>query len=84
MIYQGLKLKRTWVEINLDNLKFNLSQIKKCLNQNCKIMGIVKADAYGHGDKVIADHLIDYGVDSLGVSNIEEALSLDSVSKFLS
>lgn len=76
MMYQGLKLKRTWVEINLDNLKFNLSQIKKCLNPNCKIMGIVKADAYGHGDKIIADHLIDYGVDSLGVSNIEEALSL--------
>lgn len=76
MIYQGLKLKRTWIEINLDNLKFNFLQIKNITNPKCKIMGIVKADAYGHGDKIIAEHLIDYGVDFLGVSNIEEALSL--------
>ena len=76
MIYQGLKLKRTWVEINLDYLKYNLSQIKKILDPNCKIMGVVKADAYGHGDKIIAKQLEDFGVNFLGVSNIEEALSL--------
>ena len=76
MIYQGLKLKRTWVEINLDYLKYNLDQIKKRLDPKCKIMGVVKADAYGHGDKIIAKHLEDFGVNFLGVSNIEEALSL--------
>ena len=76
MIYQGLKLKRTWVEINLDNLSHNLSQIKKILNKQCKIMGVVKADAYGHGDKIIGQYLEDEGANFLGVSNIEEALSL--------
>lgn len=76
LFYQGLKLKRTWIEINLDNLKFNFFKIKNVVEPKCKVMGIVKADAYGHGDKIISEHLIDYGVDWLGVSNIEEALSL--------
>lgn len=76
LIYQGLKLKRTWVEINLDYLKHNLDQIKKIVSSDCKIMGVVKADAYGHGDKVIAKQLEEFGVNFLGVSNIEEALSL--------
>lgn len=76
MIYQGLKLKRTWVEINLDNLRYNLTQIRSCIKKGTKIMGIVKADAYGHGDKIISKYLEDYGVNFLGVSNIEEALSL--------
>lgn len=76
MIHQGLKLKRTWSELNLDNLKHNLLKVKNILEPKCKLMCIVKADAYGHGDKIIAEQIIDYGADILGVSNIEEALSL--------
>ncbi|MFZ2537840.1 MAG: alanine racemase, partial [Oscillospiraceae bacterium] len=47
-------LKRTWAVINLDNLEFNISNIKNKLPKETKIMGVVKADGYGHGDRLIA------------------------------
>lgn len=69
-------LKRTWAVINLDNLEYNISQIKKNLPEKTKIMGVVKADGYGHGDKLIAQTLVKCGLDFLAVSNLDEALSL--------
>lgn len=69
-------LKRTWAVINLDNLEYNINQIKNRLPKNTKIMGVVKADAYGHGDRLVSQTLIKCGVDFLAVSNLQEALSL--------
>ena len=69
-------LKRSWAVINLDNLEYNFNSLKNMLKSDCMVMGVVKADAYGHGDKYIAGKLVELGVDWLAVSNIEEALSL--------
>ncbi len=69
-------LKRTWAVINLDNLNYNITKIKNKLPQSTKIMAVVKADGYGHGDKYIAKHLVDCGIDFFAVSNLDEALSL--------
>ncbi|WMJ24059.1 alanine racemase [Paludicola sp. MB14-C6] len=69
-------LKRTWAEINLDNLIFNVNQIKKQIPASTKIMAVVKADGYGHGDQYIAQTLSDNGIDFFAVSNFDEALSL--------
>ena len=44
-----LQTKRTWVEIDLDALKHNMQVIRKFTAPSAKIMGVVKADAYGHG-----------------------------------
>ncbi len=68
-------LKRSWVEINLDHLAENLSVIREQV-PNKQLMAIVKADAYGHGDHMIARELNRLGVSFFGVSNLEEALSL--------
>lgn len=68
-------LKRTWANINLDHLQYNINAIKNKIN-NTKIMAVVKADAYGHGDKYIANALASYGVDFFAVSNLDEAISL--------
>ncbi len=67
---------RTWVTINLTNLKYNLTQIKNTLPSNTKIMAVVKADAYGHGDIRVAKVMLENQIDFLAVSNIDEALSL--------
>lgn len=67
---------RTWVTVDLTNLKYNLTQIKNTLPNNTKIMAVVKANAYGHGDIRVAKIMLDNGVDFLAVSNIDEALSL--------
>lgn len=69
-------LKRTWAEINLDHLAFNVEEIQKCLPKATRMMAIVKADAYGHGDRYIAKEMENLGLRDFGVSNLEEALSL--------
>lgn len=69
-------LKRSWAVVNLDNVAHNIEEIKRVLTPRCMLMGVVKADAYGHGDKYIADELVRLGVNWFGVSNIEEAVSL--------
>ncbi len=69
------KLKRTWVEIDLDNLRYNCEQIKGMLNGRALFMAVVKADAYGHGDVAVANELQDLA-DWFAVSNIMEARRL--------
>lgn len=70
-------IKRTWAEIDLNALDFTTKSIKSKLKENELVMGIVKADAYGHGDGFVARRLQDvHGYDWFGVSNIEEAISL--------
>ena len=66
--------KRAWAEIDLSHLTHNLSVIQKHLPTN--LMGIVKADAYGHGAVPVARTLLDGGVRCLGVAICEEGIAL--------
>lgn len=69
-------LRRSWAVVNLDSIAHNVSAIRERLTPGCMLMAVVKADAYGHGDKYIAEQLVRLGVDWFGVSNIDEAMSL--------
>lgn len=74
-------LKRTWAEIDLDNLKSNYLSIAHSIKRNSdnfhtKIIPVVKADGYGHGDIMVAKTLQKLGADFFAVSNLDEALSL--------
>lgn len=69
-------LKRSWVEVNLEQLKRNVAIYKTQLASESQIMAVVKADAYGHGDIEVAHALCDIGIDLFAVSNIKEALRL--------
>lgn len=66
----------TWAEIDLDNLEYNYSQIKKHISQRIKIMACVKADAYGHGIIPVSKKLASCGVNYLGVASIDEGINL--------
>ena len=68
---------RTWAEINLDAIKYNFDQVKS--KTNSKIMAIIKADAYGHGVKEVAELLQKEGAYAFGVATSEEALELRSL-----
>lgn len=68
--------KRTWAEISLNNLKHNYHEIKRHLPSGCRFLGIVKADAYGHGARKVAELLQKEGADYLAVSCLDEALEL--------
>lgn len=73
---RGLLMRNTWVEIDLSNLVYNLSQAKKMLNQGTKIAGVLKANAYGHGAIHIAKKLIENNIDMLAVACLTEAIEL--------
>ena len=59
--------------INLNNLIYNLDQIKEHTGK--KIIAVVKADAYGHGAVEIAEAIEDK-IDYLAVACFEEAVEL--------
>ncbi|MDB2128407.1 alanine racemase [Enterocloster clostridioformis] len=44
--------------------------------EGCKVMAVVKANAYGHGDVQVATTLQKLGVYDFTVSNIDEACAL--------
>ncbi len=69
-------LKRTWAEINLDHLAYNYHRLRKQMGGKAKYMGVVKADAYGHGAVRVARKLEELGADYLAISNVEEAEEL--------
>lgn len=74
--YINVHSKRSWVEINLSTLCSNLNIYSSHLPSTIQIMAVVKADAYGHGDKVVAKFLSDRGVHNFAVSNIDEAIHI--------
>ena len=69
-------LKRTWAEVSLDALQHNYQVLTKDLPEGCRFLGVVKADAYGHGAVPVARELQKLGAGYLAVSNYEEALQL--------
>lgn len=68
-------LRRTWAEIDIDALKHNFNQIKG-ITKDCKIMPVIKADAYGHSVKLTAPVLEKAGAAAFAVSNFSEAVAL--------
>ncbi|KEI95396.1 alanine racemase [Clostridium botulinum A2B7 92] len=68
-------LRAVWAEIDLDNLQHNLKQIKKICG-NKEIIGVIKANAYGHGSMEIAPTLLENGVSRLAVAVLSEAMEL--------
>lgn len=69
------KMRPLWAEINLDNLIYNILNIKKLVGQS-RLIAIVKADAYGHGATEVAKTMVEAGADGFGVAIITEALQL--------
>ena len=68
--------KRSWCSIKLQQLNRNLSFYNESLSSSVEIMAVVKADAYGHGDGIIAKYLFDNGIRHFAVSNIDEAIHI--------
>ncbi len=65
-----------WVEINISNLENNIKQIRSNIPQGTKLLGVVKADAYGHGAVMLAPTILATGIDMLGVASIDEGVDL--------
>ena len=66
----------TILQIDLKKFENNFNYLKSKLNFNTKIIGVVKAFAYGHGDIEISKKLESLGVYALWVSDFEEGVIL--------
>ena len=69
-------LKRTWADINLDALAHNYNAIKRHVPAGTQFMGVMKADAYGHGAVPVSHAMVQLGAEYLAVSNLEEAVQI--------
>ncbi len=69
-------IRDTYVEINLDNLKYNLRNIKAQIPEGVEVAAVVKADGYGHGAVAIAETIMESGAYALAVATLSEALEL--------
>ena len=67
---------RTWAEIHLENILFNYNSMKARLPEGTKFLGVVKANAYGHGAVPVASTLQKAGCDYLAVAALSEAVEL--------
>lgn len=73
---KDLKQNRAWIEINLDNLENNITQIKNIIPNQTKIMAVVKANAYGHGMIEISKKLNQIGITDFAVATLDEGITL--------
>ncbi|MGH8611485.1 MAG: alanine racemase [Gammaproteobacteria bacterium] len=64
------------VEVDLDALRHNLTEVRQCIPPSCAILGVVKANAYGHGAVAVSRALLGAGVTQLGVTRVEEGVAL--------
>ena len=68
--------KRCWAEVSPENLLHNYHVLRSSLPEGCRFLGVVKADAYGHGALETARLLEKAGADYLAVACLDEALEL--------
>lgn len=66
---------RTQAKIDLDAVEYNYNNTRAKLPQGCKLLGVIKADAYGHGAVKLA-RFLENKCDFFGVACIEEAVEL--------
>ena len=68
--------RNTFANINLKNIKDNVSNIIKRYNDYKYYIGVVKADSYGHNSNKVVKSIIDGGCNYLAVSSLDEALEI--------
>ena len=65
-----------WIEVEQSAIAHNTRAAKAKLRPGCRLMAVVKADAYGHGAIPCARTALVSGADSLAVATVDEALEL--------
>ena len=81
-MYQNVPYKRVFVTIDLDAIVFNMESMKQNIKPGTEMMGVVKADGYGHGAVPVAKAMDPY-VWGYAAATSEEALQLraDGITK---
>ena len=75
-MYMNAPDKRCWAEVSPKNLLHNYRALRAAIPEGCRFLGVVKADAYGHGAVQAAALLEEAGADYLAVACLDEALEV--------
>jgi len=67
---------RTWLEIDKSAIKNNYQIFRNLIPKNCKLCGVVKSNAYGHGLVEFSKELERLGIDFLAADSAVEGLRL--------
>lgn len=67
---------KSWVEVSERRLTANYRLLAETAGAGVSVLGVVKADAYGHGAKVCAPVLLRAGAEWLGVTDAAEGLAV--------
>ena len=68
--------ERVLAIIDLDAIAYNMTNIKSKVGKETGIIGIIKADAYGHGSVEISKVILENGADWLAVAVVDEGINL--------
>ena len=68
-------LRPAWAEINLSALEYNIKEIQKKIGDR-EMIGVIKADAYGHGSVKVAEVLRANGCKTFAIATLQEAITL--------
>jgi alanine racemase len=71
-----LDARWAWVEVDQAAIRYNTIAARKAIRPGCRLMAVVKADAYGHGAVPCAKTALASGADYLAVATVEEAVEL--------
>ncbi len=72
----ALDARWAWIEIDQSAIRYNTIAARKVIRPGCKLMAVVKADAYGHGAIACSRTALASGADSLAVATVQEAVEL--------
>ena len=73
---KNLIKNRAWIEVDLNNIENNINEIRKIIHKNTKIMAVVKANAYGHGEVEVSKKLNEIGILDFAVATLDEGIIL--------
>ena len=77
---EAAMFRKTYLEIDLEALKHNISEVKEKFPDYGYYFGVVKANAYGAGIYCV-NAMEEAGINYFAVSSLEEALSLRKINK---
>lgn len=69
-------MRAAWAEIHLEAIRKNIQFLKSHIEPATRFMGVVKADAYGHGVLPVARILEQEGCDQFAVALVQEGVEL--------
>jgi alanine racemase len=65
-----------WIDVDLDAIAHNVRAFRRVLPATCRLIAVVKANAYGHGMVRVARVALQHGASELAVANVHEGGAL--------